>query len=280
MAKNVILIIHDNPELKSLLEGSIRSLDFMPVLHKGCMDILNLIQETKPAAIIAEIDPGNTDCFDMCRRLKALPSTRNIVIILLSGENCIKTKIKAIKCGVDYYIEKPFHREEITAWLKFHLHKHDPYEYFNMFTELPGYHDASDHLKNLVSLNSRFLVYIFTLHNLILFSANSGPDDALSILFGISDILKTHVPDKDYFASQVSENIFLCIISNFSDLFDRKSLAVKLRNGYEDLLKREGFSDSLYLPKLETRIIDNIENSILEEFQIDLMLDELIEKAK
>ena len=68
-----------------------------------------------PDLILLDLDLPDMNGFDVCRFLKASPSTRDIPVIFLSSMDSIDAKV----CGLDLeavdYITKPFHADELRA---------------------------------------------------------------------------------------------------------------------------------------------------------------------
>ncbi len=75
----------------------------------------------RPALILLDIKMPEVDGFEVCRRLKADESTRDVPVIFLSGLADTADKSKGFSLGAVDYITKPFQAEEVLARVRAHL---------------------------------------------------------------------------------------------------------------------------------------------------------------
>ena len=71
-----------------------------------------------PDLIVSDVMMPKRSGFDLASRLKNNPITSHIPIVLLTAKIEQKQKIKGLKLGIDDYITKPFHTEEL--YLRIH----------------------------------------------------------------------------------------------------------------------------------------------------------------
>lgn len=76
---------------------------------------LNGAMDAHPDLILLDIIMPHMDGYEVCRRLKATPETREIPVIFLSALNEALDKVKAFEVGGVDYITKPFQVEEVLA---------------------------------------------------------------------------------------------------------------------------------------------------------------------
>ncbi len=116
-----ILIVDDTPDNLRLLSEmllkhgySVRSAisgtaAFMAI-HTKCPDL-----------ILLDINMPQLDGYEVCQRIKANQSTREIPVLFLSAFNEAIDKVKAFQVGGLDYITKPFQVEEVLARVDTHL---------------------------------------------------------------------------------------------------------------------------------------------------------------
>ncbi len=68
-----------------------------------------------PDLILLDIGLPNVDGFEVCRRLKEHPATRNIPIIFLTGETDTESMVRGLDLGAVDYVTKPFNQVELRA---------------------------------------------------------------------------------------------------------------------------------------------------------------------
>lgn len=120
-AKSTILIVDDTPAnlhlLNDLLTGHGYKTRPMPNGERA----LSSIEKSIPDLILLDIMMPAMDGYEVCRRLKADESTKNIPIIFISALDEVFDKVKAFELGGADYITKPFQSEEVLARVATHL---------------------------------------------------------------------------------------------------------------------------------------------------------------
>jgi phosphoserine phosphatase RsbU/P len=74
-----------------------------------------------PNLILLDIRMKGMDGFEVCRRLKAQPSTQGIPVIFISALTETEDKLRAFQTGGVDYVTKPFQLEEVLARIETHL---------------------------------------------------------------------------------------------------------------------------------------------------------------
>ena len=82
---------------------------------------LKMAQESLPDLILLDILMPGMDGFEVCNRLKADESTRDIPVIFVSSMNDIDSKVQGFKIGGIDYINKPFQHAEILVRVNTHI---------------------------------------------------------------------------------------------------------------------------------------------------------------
>ena len=75
----------------------------------------------RPDLVLLDIMMPEMDGFEVCRRLKADPETRDIPVLFLSALEDVKDKTVGFTVGGVDYITKPFHILEVKARVRTHL---------------------------------------------------------------------------------------------------------------------------------------------------------------
>jgi DNA-binding response OmpR family regulator len=118
---NEILIIDDNISQLKLLDKILSQAQYPVRIASNSHQALRSIAHKPPALILLDIMMPDIDGLEICRRLNAEPSTRNIPVIFISGLEDADTKVKGFNAGAVDYITKPFQTAEILVRVKTHL---------------------------------------------------------------------------------------------------------------------------------------------------------------
>lgn len=75
-------------------------------------------QRINPDLIILDLMLPGIDGLEVCRRLRANPTTRNIPILMLTAKDDVRDRIAGLDTGADDYLTKPFSFEELVARIR------------------------------------------------------------------------------------------------------------------------------------------------------------------
>jgi ligand-binding sensor domain-containing protein/signal transduction histidine kinase/DNA-binding response OmpR family regulator len=105
--RDSILLVEDNPELRSFLQSALD--DQYHVLHApDGLEGWEVAIEELPDLIISDVLMPRMDGFTLCGKLKADPRTSHIPTILLSAKSTTADHISGLETGADIYLAKPF----------------------------------------------------------------------------------------------------------------------------------------------------------------------------
>ena len=74
-----------------------------------------------PQLVLLDIRMPEMDGYEVCRRLKANPSTRDVPVIFLSAASETEDKLQGFEAGGVDYLTKPYQRDELLARVRTHL---------------------------------------------------------------------------------------------------------------------------------------------------------------
>jgi len=119
--KSLVLIVDDIPENIDHL-GSILSQDYKIKVAVNGEKALHIARAKNPPDIILlDIIMPGMDGYEVCRRLKADPKTRDIPIIFVTAKSDESDETKGLKLGAVDYITKPISPPIVLARINTHL---------------------------------------------------------------------------------------------------------------------------------------------------------------
>ena len=116
--KKKILIVDDEKELVRLITFHMTIAGYDALSAKNGIEALEICEQEKPDLVILDIMLPRIDGWEVCRRLRQNPKTRNIPIIMLSALSEIDDKLKGFSLGTDDYVTKPFSPRELVVRVK------------------------------------------------------------------------------------------------------------------------------------------------------------------
>lgn len=106
--KKTIMVVDDNPDIVTIVKTILEGKGFEVLSASSGQELLNLLQSQTPDLIILDIMMPEMDGLEVLSRLKGVPETASIPVILLTAKVQYEDVLGGYKLGADYYITKPF----------------------------------------------------------------------------------------------------------------------------------------------------------------------------
>ncbi len=113
--RKTILIVDDDPQVVKILAARLPKKDYTTLSAFDGRSALKVVQKTTPDLILLDVLMPDMNGYEVTKRLKNEPSTRNIPIILLTALNGPEEKTKGLKAGADDFLNKPVHFAELLT---------------------------------------------------------------------------------------------------------------------------------------------------------------------
>jgi DNA-binding response OmpR family regulator len=117
----VVMIVDDNPNNLKVLGSMLQQAGYKvrPALS-GEMALRSL-QTGLPDVVLLDIRMPLMDGYEVCRRMQADPTLRDVPVIFISALQDMEDKVHAFQAGGVDYIVKPFQLEEVLMRVRTHL---------------------------------------------------------------------------------------------------------------------------------------------------------------
>ena len=120
-----ILIAEDDLILRELLTEWARAFGYEAVAVQNGRAALAAVASQPPTLLLCDIGLPGLNGFEVCRRLKADPATRQIPVLLITGIG-EEYRHAGIEAGADDFLNKPFPPAELRARIQALLGGHRP----------------------------------------------------------------------------------------------------------------------------------------------------------
>jgi DNA-binding response OmpR family regulator len=119
--KGTILVIDDSQASLRLLSEVLTAEGYQVTPANSGELALATVAANPPELIMLDIQMPGLNGFEVCRRLKAGPESRDIPIIFISAFGESGERVEGLKLGAVDFVNKPFQREELLARVRIHL---------------------------------------------------------------------------------------------------------------------------------------------------------------
>ena len=118
--QKLILIVDDTPTNIGVISCALKDSYKTKVATSGAKALAIAAEEEKPDLILLDVMMPEMDGYEVCSRLKADATTREIPVIFLTGQTSPEDETKGFDVGAVDYVHKPFS----PAVFKVRVHSH------------------------------------------------------------------------------------------------------------------------------------------------------------
>ncbi len=116
MARARLLLVEDDAALAELLVWHFEREDFAVEHTADGEEALMLAREQPHDLVLLDwMIEGGISGIEVCRRLRRLPDTANVPIIMLTARGEEEDRVRGLETGADDYVTKPFSPRELVA---------------------------------------------------------------------------------------------------------------------------------------------------------------------
>jgi len=115
MARARVLLVEDDAALAELVSWHLERDDFEVERTGDGEEAILLARETPPDLVLLDWMIEGVSGIEVCRRLRRLPDTANVPIIMLTARGEEEDRVRGLETGADDYITKPFSPRELVA---------------------------------------------------------------------------------------------------------------------------------------------------------------------
>jgi CheY-like chemotaxis protein len=115
LSQSRILVVDDNPQNLELLVAYLDSLECEVDTAVDGVDALEQVGKQVPDLLLLDIMMPRMSGFEVCRKLKSDPQTRDIPVIMVTALNELGDIERGVESGTDDFITKPVNRLELLT---------------------------------------------------------------------------------------------------------------------------------------------------------------------
>jgi len=108
-----VLIADDNPQGAELLEAYLGECAFDVRTASDGEETLQQVQQWQPDLILLDIMMPKISGFEVCKRLRAAPATRDTAVLMITALDQPSDIERAVEAGTDDFLTKPINKSEL-----------------------------------------------------------------------------------------------------------------------------------------------------------------------
>src|SRR5512143_2339121 len=117
-AGELVLVVDDEPHIVALVAYHLATAGYRVSTAKSGADALTLADRERPSLVILDLMLPGMSGFDVLRKLRAKPGTRDVPVLMLTARREEPDRIEGLSLGADDYLTKPFSPQELVLRVK------------------------------------------------------------------------------------------------------------------------------------------------------------------
>lgn len=130
-----ILIADDNPNNLKVISEMLKEMGLKIRIATDGQQVMDSLEKKAVDLILLDISMPKLDGYQVCEKLKADVTLKDIPVIFMSALTEEYNKVKGFKLGAVDYITKPIHMEEAKARISVHLGIYHQKKMLQVFNE-------------------------------------------------------------------------------------------------------------------------------------------------
>ena len=110
-----ILLVDDNLQNLELMQAYLEDLPCEIRTARDGAEAVQMIEEKCPDLILLDVMMPRMSGFELCQKVKANPSTRDTVVIMVTALHEVGDFERAVECGTNDFITKPVNKLELLT---------------------------------------------------------------------------------------------------------------------------------------------------------------------
>jgi twitching motility two-component system response regulator PilH len=115
---STVLVVEDSVSQREMITDLLRGSGLNVTVASDGVEALEKVQGQPPDLVVLDIVMPRMNGYEVCRRLKADPSTQHVPVVMCSSKGEEFDRYWGMKQGADAYIAKPFQPTELVGTVK------------------------------------------------------------------------------------------------------------------------------------------------------------------
>ena len=113
-----ILLVDDNPQNLELMQAYLDDLPCVVKTAEDGVEAMKIVESDPPDLMLLDVMMPRMSGFEVCQKIKANPSLRDLIIIMVTALNEVPDYERAVESGTDDFLSKPVNKLELLTRVK------------------------------------------------------------------------------------------------------------------------------------------------------------------
>lgn len=113
-----VLLVEDSPVQREVISNMLQKHGWKVTIACDGLEALEQLHKFCPDLVVLDIVMPRLNGYEVCRRMKADPKTKNVPVLMCSSKGEEFDRYWGMRQGADAYIAKPFAEEEFIGTIK------------------------------------------------------------------------------------------------------------------------------------------------------------------
>jgi len=110
-----ILLVDDNLQNLELMQAYLEELPCRVLTAADGVEAVTVIDRQRPDVVLLDVMMPRMSGFEVCQKIKSMPATRDIVVIMVTALHETSDFERAVECGTDDFLTKPVNKLELLT---------------------------------------------------------------------------------------------------------------------------------------------------------------------
>ncbi|MDD5687788.1 MAG: response regulator [Elusimicrobia bacterium] len=194
MAK--IIVADDDSAISELIEITLKNEGHNVIVCNNGLDAYETALKEIPDLVILDVMMPKLNGYEVCEKLKDIPATRMIPVIMLTSMSQTKDKLTGLKLGADEYLVKPFDPYELATRVEGIIKKYHETRDINILSNLPGNVSIEKEITNRISAKEKFAILWIDLNNFKAYNESYGFEKGDIVIKQVANFIVEAVHNK------------------------------------------------------------------------------------
>ena len=118
LADATILVVDDHEQNLELIQAYLEDVGCRVESASDGVEALEAVEASPPDLIVLDVMMPRMSGFQVCQKVKANPTTRDIPVVMVTALSEVGDVERAVEAGADEFLTKPVHKIELVTRVK------------------------------------------------------------------------------------------------------------------------------------------------------------------